>query len=664
MSPLSDEIAYAKIHPAIGIARVGNSEEFFYGPEVPDAPAAQPGFYKDANGAIKRQAARFRVYGYNADGKVVGEITPASDLDPGFDSGPHGTITWHVEVANKKAAWYQFHLALDTPDGQRLYDYQYGRRNQKYTGDRKQLEIRPGKKTIKKGDGPQKFLGKINNLPEDVYLGELRIDDGPDNALLVLGGKGKSAAFKTGEPLTTFANNDWWYDDTSDGPVRADVVIGGKNIPVEPAWVVVGPPNYAPDVKSIRTLYDCLYDLFAGNGWGLAPPQQISYADHIEPILRRFTEHQWVNHGFATQFGWKGAYDFTEDRLRKELSSPKPQHREQRRQVYESMRDYARDGVSPMPWPWLYGDGMAVPPRSEYQNLMLSPAQFDMLAKWAEGHFVTESLTQHYEKLSDVPLKEQPAILDRAALDYCLADAFHPGCEVTWPIRHDTMYSEPFRIKHRTEREPDYGDRLTPGKALSARGPLGPQGPGDLTRWMAVPWQTDTASCRSGYELAAKVGPRYSPYLPAFWPASVPNQVLTEEDFNKVNAAGGDDERETAFERRAVWLRFLSKEKPKGINEMIQKWHKLGIVEVRDYVVGDGKFPKKIQVESKPDLPPAPYYQNLINVHVPEAGGTPRSSDGEIVSDAVDRVAEQLGVDEDHISAGYIEKVDPFHEAR
>jgi hypothetical protein len=39
---------------------------------------------------------------------------------------------------------------------------------------------------------------------------------------------------------------------------------------------------------------------------------------------------------------------------------------------------------------------------------------------------------------------------------------------------------------------------------------------------MAVPWQTDTASCRSGYDLS------YDPYVPAFWPARVPNEVLTK----------------------------------------------------------------------------------------------------------------------------------------
>ena len=64
--PNSKIVSYA-IHPAIGIARVGNSTEYFIAPELPgEAPVAVGGF-KDGAGAIKRHAVRFRVFGYNAD---------------------------------------------------------------------------------------------------------------------------------------------------------------------------------------------------------------------------------------------------------------------------------------------------------------------------------------------------------------------------------------------------------------------------------------------------------------------------------------------------------------------------------------------------------------------------------------------------------------------
>src|SRR5690606_8321765 len=82
-----DRVARVAIHPAIGVARVGNSRDaFFFGPEVPGALPAGP--FKDPTGAVARQAARFRLFGYDADGRVVGELT-AADVD----------VTWRVTVA-------------------------------------------------------------------------------------------------------------------------------------------------------------------------------------------------------------------------------------------------------------------------------------------------------------------------------------------------------------------------------------------------------------------------------------------------------------------------------------------------------------------------------------------------------------------------------------
>ena len=81
-------------------------------------------------------------------------------------------------------------------------------------------------------------------LDIEVPLGELRTDDA--GRLLVFGGTGHSGPAIPGTIAVTFANNDLWYDDTSDGPVDATVRIAGREIPVTGAWVVVAPPNYAP----------------------------------------------------------------------------------------------------------------------------------------------------------------------------------------------------------------------------------------------------------------------------------------------------------------------------------------------------------------------------------------------------------------------------------
>ena len=85
---------------------MGNSpNEHFLGPEVPGVYPQPGGGFKDAAGRIKRQAARFRIFGLDANGNVVRELTAAD-----------GDITWTVQLANKKAAWYNFDLAFDIPE--------------------------------------------------------------------------------------------------------------------------------------------------------------------------------------------------------------------------------------------------------------------------------------------------------------------------------------------------------------------------------------------------------------------------------------------------------------------------------------------------------------------------------------------------------------------
>ncbi|MBC3809252.1 hypothetical protein H8K52_18080, partial [Undibacterium seohonense] len=196
----------------------------------------------------------------------------------------------------------------------------------------------------------------------------------------------------------------------------------------------------------------------------------------------------------------------------------------------------------------------------------------------------------------EVPLAEQPAMLDRSALEFCLADAFHPGCEMTWPVRHATMYSEPYRWRHRSQDnpEPNYGSTLTPAEALSYNGPLFSQFPGSITRWMAIPWQTDTASCRSGYDR------QYDPFLPTFWPARVPNQVLSNEDYQKVIDINlPRQERIAAFQNRVDWDRTLGVGYENQLETMVKSFDKQGIVEERPGIANDPDFPPVMQVEDR-----------------------------------------------------------------
>ena len=65
-----ERIVAVAVHPSVAIARVGNSaDSFFFGPELPGALPVAPDGFKDGSGAIARQAARFRVYGYDEAGR-------------------------------------------------------------------------------------------------------------------------------------------------------------------------------------------------------------------------------------------------------------------------------------------------------------------------------------------------------------------------------------------------------------------------------------------------------------------------------------------------------------------------------------------------------------------------------------------------------------------
>src|SRR4051794_25083025 len=109
-------MAEYEIHPAIGVARVGNSEKgYFIAPEpaVPDAdyvdgklldnPATMPppATFRDEHGRLLRQAVRFRVFEVIRDGGgfVVGK-REVTDKDV--------TVTWSVHLANRKGAAIHF----------------------------------------------------------------------------------------------------------------------------------------------------------------------------------------------------------------------------------------------------------------------------------------------------------------------------------------------------------------------------------------------------------------------------------------------------------------------------------------------------------------------------------------------------------------------------
>ena len=604
----SHEITQFAIYPSIGVARVGNSPAgFFFGPEQPGAPRSGP--YRDDGGRIKRQAARFRVYGLDAHGHVVKEIT-AQDA----------RVHWKVEVANTKAAWFDFDQALDLDESlgsNTAAGIASLIRNPAVKGnERAALAITPPPVTISgesvnEHGGEPKYELSGRFMGKDVYLGEVRTDE--RGRLVFLGGRGVSAS-ADGSDLTTFANNAGWHDDVSDGPVDATVEYNGHTYQAIGAWALVGPPDYAPGVQGIVTGYDLLFDVATQLDPALMPAQP-SFSEHIYPLLRRFTQNQWVNAGFARDFGFGTPADFSDPAFVARLNDPSAATRTLRTAIFGWFRKPTYPYPQPSALPAYYGDGMTTNVNSTdpRQWMAILPTQYRWLAQWAAGEFAADGPPAAPPRWESLGAADQVKGIDRAVLDEVLGGPFHPGAEFTWPMRNKIVYAAPFRIKRRTSPAPSWGTQLVGSVALMQGGPLDGSAAGDVTRWMAVPWQADTSSCLSGYITYV------DDYLPTFWPARVPNDVMSSEQYAILmdpHAPLGEKEHVFAFHRRVKWLRGIRypmkpevppkifPSKP-AINKFLHDWWKVGIIEAKPGP--GGTLPAEMWVETgrrlEDDLP-------------------------------------------------------------
>src|SRR5467141_334448 len=266
-----------RIHPAFGVARVGNApgEGFFIGPEHPNTPSnwenGQFRPFRDIEGRIKRQAARFRVFEYEEDENE--RLSSPREVE----IGPEVTkIEWRVHVANKKASFFSFygqHGAEDIyqkrsqiPPDQIIEGTDPPRTNLRNPGiprEQRQalLELDPGERMISTASPDPVILTHNNpNVPFFKDLGELRLNGA---RLVFLGGLGDSGSNgQTAVRIDEYANNDTWFDDMSDGSVKARVFLSNNTFQdADAAWVTVGPPDFAPGIGNVVSLYDLMWDL-------------------------------------------------------------------------------------------------------------------------------------------------------------------------------------------------------------------------------------------------------------------------------------------------------------------------------------------------------------------------------------------------------------------
>lgn len=469
-------IASLKIFPPIGIARVGNSlDQYFIGPERPLEVVIPSGGFRDASGLLKRQAARFRIFGFGDDGKLIGELT-SRDAE----------IVWSVHLVNKKAAVEWFHPKSQTNPPTRNGG----------VGDRAQLIFDPQQQQVF-GDNPD-FVdlkkSKANNKARELSinqlfldkkvqfsLGTITTDDG--GRLVVLGGYGESKSpLNSSLQAGNFANHDGWYDDVSDGRVSATVKLrDGTTLPALDAWVIVAPPKFAPGLHTPVTLYDTL--LQSAIERGLTPDPfsrpdfKPSFTRDIFPILNRAAGMRWVYNNDQPKFVPTGFH--------KSFNAMPPSDR---REVFDRLSVPAPragdpgtgGGNMPKMWSDAYPEG---------PNGTLTRTQYKMMEMWKDGNFV-DDWSGPPKPASELT----PDELTRAALEPCVGAAFFPGIEASWKLRDNFEFVEPFRLR---------------SSSLS---------PGDVTSQMSLPWQSDFLDC------AVESG-HFGDDL-VWWPAQRPITVL------------------------------------------------------------------------------------------------------------------------------------------
>jgi hypothetical protein len=560
-----------RIHPAIGVARLGNADPstYFIGPEAPgygalgSAPGSTVSPFKAPDGRVKPQAARFRIYEYAT---VNGRLMPVREVN--LDTPGVTAIKWSVHLANKKASFHQF----NGPAGETSPPL--GLRNATVT-DRASLEIDFGARTASgRSQGPVEFRAgspaqvscpvNVAGQPVIDYLGQLRTDD--QGRLIVLGGQGR-ASYQSATPpdLPTYANNEGWFDDVSDGPVTATVTINdngvSRDVPIDShggAWVLCPPPDFAPQIRGAVTGYDLLFDLAVrsipippenglfDDGGPLARLRQMKadftsgadfelphivpdFTEDIQPVLLTAYHYWWVD-GLVT--------NKHNSLIDPNLGNPDPQYQGLRQGVFIYLRPplgvNSQTGNRTMPH--LLGDSPYIGNLPDaVHNLTLTHTQFALMRNWANAPFTPPT------GAPPPPPTITAHGLDRAVLENCVGGAFFPGIEFSWQMRNPSLFAEPFRLNL----------AATSGYWGETGVPIGP---GHFTRQMAVPWQADFNDCRNEGDYG-------------WWPSQRPTDVLP--------SAGATQRLDWA---RPTGNQFTSGHQTSQHSDMVECWYKFGFV--------------------------------------------------------------------------------------
>ena len=605
-----------RIHPAIGISRCGNADDYVISPES-SAGMKEPGSnifgglpikagtesttisdkdLRDAQGRLKPQAQRFRIFAYPTppDGTYpykgdVCEVCIGSTVDDKQVTG----ITWQCHMANKKAnSWIipedPAKTGADNNIGG-LAHYAKGQtppeRNQMFgsTSDLsaevrlKNLVLDSGPKVIDSSKGtcnrvmfdaktPCQYMDKSGAVQSVIYpvqfpdlnfarifqpsganldsMGGMETDE--KGRLLVIGGRGYAAAWYPSEnadpqnmpaddekpyPLNSDIDNDGWMDDAGDGPVTAALHFadGSTRVIDVPAWCICADPAYAPQVRNVVSIWDEVL-----NSWLRAPELQLDpslydtstgtynasfqpgFEHDVWPLFR--SAHLQM---FTTDLNQKAIG--SHQRLSDVTASDDPA-------TYLNVKNFIRNPNT--------GEGNNLQVGAPLMPLALGDTGASFLTVTHTQYFYLEQwYAKNYTPRESMPLSAGEQ-LDKNVLSNLLGGRFSPGIDLTFIVRDPYFYNRgwkaadvgTFRVggaaleyANADPSKPFLGVGYTPdrGKEFTVE-------PGDLCKFMAIPWHTDYNSCATH---TPAPNPDRNTTLFWSWPAQRPVSVYTYEDY-------------------------------------------------------------------------------------------------------------------------------------
>jgi hypothetical protein len=251
-------------------------------------------------------------------------------------------------------------------------------------------------------------------------------------------------------------------------------------------------------------------------------PSDVTFREDILSILDRVEDYRWVNDRGLRGHGYHKPGDFRSPDYQG-IDDANPQNNSAsllRKRIFNIIREPAYAGgpakkdkydtpkaisqATTVYMPPLAGDEGDPVAGVPSKWLSVTYLQYERLQRWSNGDFKKEreSVANNDNQLFQVLYDLVKTPLVRSA-----GGAFYPGIEMTVIAREPSLYIEAFRLD---------------SAKLNA---------GDITKYMALPWQADFYECRDHW-----------------WPGQRPDDVITTQEFHKLVKTFKDDEHQHGLE--------------------------------------------------------------------------------------------------------------------